>query len=148
MTQLDEATRKRLTLFIGEEWEPYRITEWPYYSLEYGKEYSPFPIEGVEPEVRFVYQKHRSFTTVPDMLAVYRAIQKEGRWEEFWKYACAHCNEPIATPDEIASVEIKTLDDTLRKVYGRFTAWLFCLSNQAEIPERMKMVAEWMEGEG
>jgi len=90
----------------------------------------------------------RTFTTDTDMQAVYRAIYKKGMWEDFWKYACLQCSVEIATKEEIDSINLKILDVTLRKVYGRFTSWLFCLSSPSEIEDRMVMAAEWWEQKG
>ena len=154
MNALTDELRKRLTLFIGECYH-----EWSGGVIVGGKSGSEiisssnFVCSGKCKKIitlnEFYFHgglpPNRTFTTDADMLAVYRAIQKAGRWDVFWRYACTQCDEEVATEAEIAAVEIKTLDATLRRVYGRFTEWLFCLSNPAEIPDRMRMVGEWLD---
>ena len=120
MTTLDEATRKRLTLFIGEEWNP-----------------NPVDVSTLDREpgyegcyVSFLPLTNRTFILDADMLAVYGAIWKAGKWGGFELYAGEYWY---------------TYHWQVQKKALSLNAWLLCLSNPAEIPDRMRMVAEWME---
>lgn len=91
---MNDESRRRLTLYLGEKWEPFMVTEWPYYTEDGCKEYSAFPVEGSEPEVRFVREKHRTFTTYSDLGALKDKLVENGEWDEFeawaadaWAYA-------------------------------------------------------------
>jgi len=124
MTQLDEATRKKLTEFIGECWHEgvIWIASARYYECH-------------KCEKAFIARRddyNRTFTLDADMLAVYRAIQKADRWGGFALYAGEYWY---------------TYHWQVQKKPLSLNSWLFCLSNPAEIPERMKMVAEFIEKE-
>jgi len=117
---MNDTQRKLLTEFLGEQWEPYKVTEWPYYTEEYGKEYSLFPIEGVEPEVRYVYQKHRTFDNSNDMIALKDKLVEVKKWREFlWEHH---------------------LSCSMYKDWDDFIDWLFT-------PDRFcQLVANYLEG--
>ena len=68
---------------------------------------------------------NRTFTTMPDLIALYEAIHGEGKWDDFFWWI----GERSPSPFE-----------------AKANAWLFCLNAPDQIPERCKMVAEWMKG--
>ncbi len=80
---MNDDRRKRLTEFLGEKWEPFEVKEWPHYSEEYGLEWSAFPVEGVEPSIRHVQQKHRDFTTAQDMVDLAKRLVETGKVHDF-----------------------------------------------------------------
>ena len=69
----------------------------------------------------------RTFTTMPDLIALYEAIHGEGKWDDFFWWI----DERSPSPFEAEA-----------------NAWLFCLNAPDQIPERCKMVAEWIRERG
>jgi len=65
------------------------------------------------------------FTTHPDLIALYEAVERAGKWEELEGYLGKRW--AVSDPDQGAA------------------QWLFCLNHPEQIPERMKMVCEWIE---
>ena len=122
---MNESDRKLLTEYLGEKWEPHKVTEWPYYTKDGGKEYSAFPVDGSEPEVRFVAEKHRTFTTIQDFYDLMCKMAGNGEWEEF--IAFYYLKWPGLDGDSI---------------YGhpKFIAWIIR-------PESCGLVAEYLKGE-
>ena len=104
---MNDTRRKMLTEYLGEEWEPFEVKEWEHFTKEYSKEYSAFPVEGVEPTIRFVSRKHRTFTTAQDMVDLVRKMVEREDLENCFVYLLRNlCPSP----------------DWLHK--GRFIAWL------------------------
>jgi hypothetical protein len=128
---MNESDKKRLTKWLGEEWEDFKVTEWPYYTLEGGREYSMFPIEGVEPVVRFVPQKRRTFTEDADFFACFNRLVELGEWEDFSMYASKKwVKRHWANPD-------------IRAVTARFTEWLNSRT-ESGLYRLCVLVAEWL----
>ena len=68
----------------------------------------------------------RTFTTMPDLIALYEAIHGADEFDKFLIYSI--------------SVE--------HQVDWDYIPWLFCLNAPDQIPERCKMVAEWVRERG
>jgi hypothetical protein len=93
---LNESDCKLITeKLLGECWEDYKVTEWPYYTLEYGREYSAFPIEGVESVVRFVPQKRRTFQSPQDFMDCFDRLVEKGELVRFIAFAGSKCDAVI-----------------------------------------------------
>jgi hypothetical protein len=67
---------------------------------------------------------NRTFTAPTDLHAVYSAMVRRGEWREFYWWAISL--------DHVSCVEYEGV------------AWLFCLNAPEQIPERLKMVVEWI----
>lgn len=120
---MDDKTRQRLTEeIIGEEW--HGLT---------GK-LSPDGKWGMCACGRYcvVPKNHqtRTFTTEADMMTLYRAIQKMGKWGSFYLYSLQRFTER---------------EDAKIDPCGMMS-WLFCLNGEG-YEERCQMVADWWEGE-
>jgi len=84
----------------------------------------------------------RTFATRSDMMDLYQAIQKTGRWNEFMHYAF-NTEEPLNTDTTM------TLDEDCpgsRFYDENFIIWLVCLNGE-DYEKRCQMVADWPEGE-
>ena len=68
------------------------------------------------------------YDTPADLHAVYSRMVELGEWEEFINFID------------------KSIQDIPLEKNGDGHAWLFCLNAPDQIPERCKMVAEWMKG--
>ena len=69
---------------------------------------------------------NRTFATPADLHAVYSALMRKGEWEEFYWWM-------IIENNDVPFVENKS------------AAWLFCLDHPEQIPERMKLAADWIK---
>jgi hypothetical protein len=65
---------------------------------------------------------------VDDLHAVYSAMEAKGEWEEFVDHCMSKLTWAECLPQSI-------------------TAWLFCLNHSEQIPERMKLAAEWIKND-
>ena len=77
----------------------------------------------------------RTFDTDADMMALYRHIEKDGKWDDFVKHTSAKWVENVV------------LYMVVEEAIADYIAWLFCLDGKG-YEERCKMVAEfygWME---
>jgi len=79
----------------------------------------------------------RPFTTPADLHAVYSAMVEKGEWERFLNY-CEGKPGSYIYLDDYGHIHIQP----------QTFAWLFCLACPEQIPERMKMVAEWIRERG
>jgi hypothetical protein len=77
---------------------------------------------------------HRTFTTQADMMALYSALFKAGKWEEFY-WNCKG--------DWIFEREFRKEGFDIGE--SKFTAWLFCLSDE-EYGEACARVIEFWKG--
>lgn len=127
---MNDERRKRLTEYLGECWSPDRVCP-----ACYAFHQSAYRRKDVKEGCTC---SNRSFTTDADMMAVYRAIYRDGKWEEFTTYSnevwwVIDAGSYAITEEEIAN----------------YTAYLFCLDGKG-YEERCKMVSEfygWEEGE-
>ncbi|MDD5095862.1 MAG: hypothetical protein PHV74_16040 [Dehalococcoidia bacterium] len=78
----------------------------------------------------------RTFTTRSDMMGLYQAIAKKGKWGEFFHHAKDPFELVALCPDESGTGYDCYESD--------FTTWLFCLSGEG-YDERCQMVAEWVK---
>jgi len=110
--RLTDETRKRLTEFLGECWHKY---VWVIKEDKLSK-FGCWECAGCNHATQYHerQKRNRSFTTEADLMALYRAIWKEGKWGEFENYA-------------------------YQKSYGLgnksplpFIAWLLCLDGDYE----------------
>ena len=68
---------------------------------------------------------NRTFNNRNDLMDLYQAIEKDGKWDEFFWFSASRCNPKR---DGLGCSET--------------TAWLFCLSGEG-YEDRCKMVAEF-----
>ena len=110
---MTDADRKVLTEYIGECWP------------EYGRDSEGYEKACINCGAWRCAHLNRTFTTMPDLIALFEAIHGEGRWESFFWWVVS--NDPSS---RIGSCET--------------AAWLFCLNAPDQISERMKMAAGWI----
>jgi hypothetical protein len=79
--------------------------------------------------------KNRTFDNRNDLLDLYEAIHRDGKWDELEEFALTEFQ--VDNPDAIASEHI----------LSEYIAWLFCL-NGKDYKDRCKMIAEFYEGGG
>jgi len=72
------------------------------------------------------------YDTIEDLHTVYSRMVELGEWRAF---------------GEVAYIKwLSTIKSAKGLTPHEFNAWLFCLNAPDQIPERCKMVAEWMKG--
>ena len=81
-------------------------------------------------------EDNRTFTTRSDMMGLYQAIAKKGKWGEFFHHAKDPFELVALCPDESGTGYDCYESD--------FTTWLFCLDGEG-YEERCRMVAEWVK---
>jgi hypothetical protein len=121
---MDDADRKLLTEYLGECWhEPGdRVSkESPVIQCAKCKKYY-HPMSGFH-----------TFTTLTNMMDLYEAIVKKGKWWEFVDYAGNQDTEHSVTEFE-----------TTFQIFASIASWLFCLNGQG-YEERCQMVADWIK---
>jgi hypothetical protein len=82
--------------------------------------------------VKHADKYNRAFTTQADTMALYSAIFKVGRWEEFH--------------DFVIRIYKQQYNLYNREQYANFNSWLFCLSGEG-YEERCRMVEEFRKGD-
>lgn len=130
MTELSEAERKALTLYIGECWHSAWLATGNGWNdglkdREYCCNCSKVVWSAKEKE-----SARRTFTTEDDMLALYRKLFDEKRWHKFTVFAKTRFS-------------FNDYDQVHTNIETGFYAWLFCLNCPEQIPERCKMVARF-----
>ena len=124
--QLSDEQRKRLTLYLEECWH-----EWLHIIPEEDDGYYDYT------ECQKCHEKYsgphrgsqRTFTTPADLHAVYSAMVTKEEWKSFIEFA----SEEWARPQ--GYVDMNVYD---------FTAWLSCYGCPEQIPEQMKLAADWI----
>lgn len=106
---MNDADRKLLTEYLGERWRDKTV------------------------EDVFEWEENRDFTTRNDMMDLYEAIAKKGKWWEFVDYAGNQDTEHSVTEFE-----------TTFQIFASMASWLFCLNGQG-YEERCQMVADWIK---
>ena len=132
---LTDAERKLLTEYLGECWH-----EWLHIIPEEDDGYYDYT------ECQKCHEKYsgphrgsqRTFTTPADLHAVFSKMVEKGKWPKFRRHAEHQYGlipfiEPI-TEDEEANFDIDLEE------------WLFCLACPEQIPERMRMAANFIRG--
>ena len=139
--QLTDDDRKVLTVYIGERWHEI-VAEQPYEidGVGVGSLFRCSCGQSFHAPINLHTMINLTFTTPADLHAVYSKMVEKGEWSKFRRYAEYQYGlipflEPI-TEDEEANFDID------------LEAWLFCLACPEQIPERMKMVAEWIGKRG
>lgn len=134
---MTDEQRKALTLYLGECWHE---AEKRYVNLGGMNTEVPMWIckhcgDG-STSSDISWAKHRTFTTDADMMALYRRIEKDGKWDDFVKHTNAKWGENAA------------LYMVVEEAIADYIAWLFCL-NGKNYEDLCKMVAEFygLEGE-
>ena len=122
---MNDETKKRLTQFLGECWHHW-IVAYPDdhttnyamrgHKCHYCGEYWPTQPKNPGPIVP------RTFTTLPDMMALYRRLWETGKWEEFLSYVY----------------------DPTHKAVNYSVSWIICLSGEG-YAERCEMVGKFLE---
>ena len=77
------------------------------------------------------HRLNRTFDNDTDMMALYRAIYKKGKWSKFIIYT-----------EKTYCFQLQL--DSLRHNLHNFNAWLFCLDGK-DYEARCCLVAEWLE---
>lgn len=115
--------RKTLTLYLGECWHS-MVDKGPYETTcnKCGMSFASIHYSDWD-----INKFYRTFTTPADLYAVYSKMVEKGEWEGFI--------------ERMWSIPPTGFIDT-------FTAWLSCYGCPEQIPERMKMAAEFLEGRG
>ena len=143
---MDDEMRKLLMEYLGEEWGPYEVKEWQYITSDGAREFSAFPVEGGKLTYRQVHVKRLTFDTPADLHAILSAIVENGKWEDFCDYAFS---KSPAGQSRYNAMEHAPINAPRLYLYDtKYIAWLFCLNAPAEIPERLKLVGEWLKGRG
>lgn len=112
--------RKRLTEYLGECWHTFRSSN-----------YLSFPDRCLDCDAYITSSSRRTFTTDADMMALYRAIYKKGKWSKFIIYT-----------EKTYCFQLQL--DSIRHNLHNFNAWLFCLDGK-DYEARCCLVAEWLE---
>ena len=87
-----------------------------------------------------------TFDTPADLHAILSAIVENGKWEDFCDYAFS---KSPAGQSRYNAMEHAPINAPRLYLYDtKYIAWLFCLNAPAEIPERLKLVGEWLKGRG
>jgi hypothetical protein len=115
---MDNETRKRLTEYIGECWPEYDNPSQQVY------------VGTICIDKSLI--KRRTFTIPADLHTVYSKIVETGEWNSFISFAMSYGAD---ISSDIGSFYYDT--DSF--------AWLFCLNAPDQIPERMKMVGEFLK---
>jgi len=119
--KLTDEQRKVLTDLIGECWHEL-IND------------ADFPMQCSCGKGISTHDHHnRPFTTHQDLVDVYGKLVEKGEWEGFVNWLVD--NEILGDLD----------DREYRLLSAEDSAWLHCLAHPEQIPERMRMVAEWRE---
>ena len=121
MTNPSDETKRLLMEYIGE-----KLIHFPGCGL-----YKKFTPDNC-PQCKDWFNGH-TFTTIPDLHAVFSAMVAKGEWE--WE---AFCNYAMDAYGEYWK-EPESITDTFH-----FTAWLSCLNHPEQIGERMEMAANFI----
>jgi len=116
---LTDDQRKMLTLYLGDCWHEISGLVLDFHCSCGAK--MMFASEAMDHQL-----KNRTFITESDMMALYRAIWKARKWEDFCEYAYEH------------------YEARWKRYDGKLFAWIICLSGEG-YEERCGMVADWLE---
>lgn len=142
MTELTEHHRRVLTEYLGECWHKYKLYPMGEFGPRYGYCTNPDCSSDFYGENRRIIDEgrlaqRRSFTTPTDLHAVYSRMVEVDKTRETWDEFIEHAIGVYFGKHTREGITIK---------HSKFMRWLSCYGCPEEIPARMKMAAEFIEG--